>query len=316
MLVYMLRLGVFSFLLLIQSMQYVYAGENLWLYARGTDTRPKDTYEAKLNYIARVDKDSGDYIFHDIRPEIEYGFTDKFTMSGALLLFGHDYSGIEEGNNPVYETQEENGGSVDQFKVGGFEIKAKYNILSPYKDFIGLSVGFAYERRDVYRLDGTTIDQDSFVPHIFLQKNFLDDTLIFAFLGKMEFERRVTPGVLEEEIAFDIALGVSYRVIPRWYVGLEFRSQSDYLCVEENGTPEAGVKCSEFDLTDFQIGDQFQNGQYFGPTIHYAEEKWYATAGALYQIYGGGAERAFNKGNKNFDEHEKWHIGFNIGYNW
>lgn len=302
--------------MLITVSPLTHAAENLWIYAKGTDTRPKGTYEAKLNYVARLDKDSGDYTFHDIRPEIEYGFTDKFTMSAALLLFGHDYSGIEAGNNPVHETQEANGGSVDQFKVGGFEIKAKYNILSPYKDFMGLSVGLAYERRDRYRLDGAQIDQDSIVPQIFLQKNFLDDTLIFAFLGKMELERRVTPGVLEEEIAFDAALGVSYRIAPKWYIGAELRSQSDYLCVEEDGIPEAGVKCSEFDFTDFQIGDQFQNGQYFGPSIHYAEEKWYATAGALYQIAGGGSEGAFQKDGRNFDEHEKWHVGFSIGYNW
>lgn len=311
----LLRMGVAGLLVAAQFTQIANAGENLWVYTRGTDTRPKGTYEAKLNYIARLGKDSGSYAFHDIRPEIEYGFTDKFTMSAALMIFHHDYSGIEVGNDPVHETQEANGGSVDQTKIGGFEIKAKYNILSPYKDFIGLSLGLAYERRDRYRLDGAQIDQDSIVPQIFLQKNFLDDTLVFSVLGKMEFERRVTPGVLEEEIAFEVAAGVSYRVAPKWYVGFEFRHQSDYLCVEEDGIPEVGVECSEFDLTDFNIGDQFQNGNYVGPSIHYAEQKWFVTVGALYQIFGGG-DNAFNKGNKNFDEHEEWHLGFHLGYNW
>ena len=49
----------------------------------------------------------------------------------------------------------------------------KYNVLSPYKDVIGLSFGLAYEHRDKYRLDGGDIDQDSFVGTIFLQKDFL-----------------------------------------------------------------------------------------------------------------------------------------------
>ena len=315
-----LRFIIAGLLLAAQFAPVVQAGENLWVYARGTDTRPKGTYEAKLNYIARLDRDSGSYAFHDIRPEIEYGFTDKFTMSAALMIFRHDFSGIEEGNNPVHETQEANGGSVGQTSVGGYEIKMKYNILSPYKDFMGLSIGFAYERRNKYRLDGAHIDQESFVPQIFLQKNFLDDTLSFAFLGKMEFERRVTPGVLEEEIALDVALGVSYRVAPRWFVGAEIRSQSDYLCVEENGVPEPGVACSEFDLFDWQIGRQFQNGNYIGPSIHYAEQKWFATLGILYQFAGGGANDpdngSFQKKGRNFDEHEKYHIGFHLGYNW
>ena len=311
----LIRRILVSVVILMTLSPMSYAGENLWVYARGTDTRPQGTYELKLNYVGRYDKDSGDYAFHDIRPEIEYGFTDKFTMSGALLLFGHDYSGIETGNDPVHETQQANGGSVDQFKVGGFEINAKYNILSPYKDIIGLTLGLAYERRDRYRLDGAAIDQDSIVPKIYLQKNFLDDTLVFGVLAKMELERRVSPGVLEEEIAFDVAAGVSYRIAPKWNVGFEFRHQSDYLCVEENGIPEANVECSEFDFGDFNIGDQFQNGNYVGPSIHYAEQKWFATAGLLFQIFGGG-DNAFNKSGKNFDEHEKYHLGLHFGYNW
>ncbi|MEM7027215.1 MAG: DUF6662 family protein [Pseudomonadota bacterium] len=306
-------------LILFQLAQIAHAGENLWVYTRGTDTRPEGTTEAKINYIGRFDKDSGDYAFHDIRPEIEYGFTNKFTMSGAIMIFGHDYSGIEPGNDPVHETQEANGGSVDQVKIGGFEIKAKYNILSPYKDIIGLTVGLAYERREHYRLDGAEIDQNSIIPQLYLQKNFLDDTLVFALFGKMEFERRNSVGggddVLEEEIAFDLGIGVSYRIAPKWNVGFEYRHQSDYLCVVENGVPEAGVKCSNFDFFDIEIGDQFQNGNYVGPSIHYAEQKWFATAGLLYQVAGGG-DNAFNKGGKNFDEHEKYHLGLHFGYNW
>ncbi len=312
------KLYVKFFIVLIAS-QTAHAGENLWVYARGTDTRPAGTYEAKLNYIARLGKGSGSYAFHDIRPEVEYGFTNKFTLSAALMIFNHNYSGIEAGNNPVHETQEANGGSVNATVIGGFELKAKYNILSPYKDFMGLSVGFAWERRNHYRLDGADIDQDSFVPQLFLQKNFLDDTLVFALFGKMEFERRVTPGVLEEEIAFDVAFGVSYRIAPRWFIGAEIRSQSDYLCVEEEGIPEAGVDCSEFDLFDWEIGSQFQNGNYIGPSIHYAEQKWFATLGLLYQFAGGGRNGeggAFQKDGKNYDEHETFHLGFHVGYNW
>jgi hypothetical protein len=304
-----------SAMILMLISPFAQAGENLWVYARGTDTRPEGTWEAKINYIGRYDKDSGDYAFHDIRPEVEYGVTDKLTVSGALLLFHHDFSGIEAGNDPVHETQEASGGSVNDTSLGGWELKAKYNILSPYKDIIGLTLGFAWERRLIYRLDGASIDQNSFVPQIYLQKTFLDDTLVFGVLGKMELERRVTPGVLEEEIAFDIAAGVSYRIAPKWNVGFEFRHQSDYLCVEENGIPEVGVKCSEYDFGDFQIGDQFQNGNYVGPSIHYAEQKWFATAGFLYQIFGGG-DNAFNKSGKNFDEHEKLHLGLHFGYNW
>ena len=308
------KLGLSIIILLLIS-PLAQSAENLWVYTKGTDTRPKGSFEIKLNEISRFDKDSGDYSFHDIRPEIEYGITDKLTVSGAVIIFHHDYDGIEVGNDPVHETQEANGGSVNDTTYGGFEVKMKYNIFSPYKDWAGVSVGFAYEKRNRYRLDGAKINQDSMVPMLFVQKNFLDDTLVFAFTGKMELERRKSPGVLEEEIAFDVSAGVSYRFAPKWYIGAEFRSQSDYLCVEEDGVQEPGKHCSSWDLTNPKLGSQFQHGEYIGPSIHYAEERWYATAGVLYQIVGGGAKESFSRDGKNFDEHEKWHVGFSVGYN-
>lgn len=295
----------------------IQAEENLWVYTQGTDTRPKGSFEVKFNNISRLDKDSGDYSFHDMRPQIEYGVTDKLTVAGSIILFHHDYDGIEVGNDPVHETQEANGGSVSEFNYGGFQLFTKYNILSPYKDWMGLSIGIGYEKRNRYRLDGAKINQDSYTPQLFLQKNFLDDTLVVAFRGIMEFERRKSGGdtVLEEEIAFDVSMGISYRFAPKWFVGFEFRSQSDYLCVQENGVQESGKHCSSWDFSNPKLGSQFQHGEYIGPSIHYGEERWYVTTGVLYQIVGGGAKESFSRDGKNYDEHEKWHLGFSVGYN-
>ena len=300
------------------------AEENLWVYAKGTDTRPEGSIEFKLSDTIRIDKNSGDYRFHDIRPEIEYGITDKLTIGAELLIFDHDYKVDDPDLNPMYETQEDAGGRFNDTQYGGYEIALKYNILSPYKDVLGLSFGLAYENREKYRLDGADIDQDSFVGTIFLQKDFLDDTLITVLNIKTEFERRKSPGVLEEEIALDVAAGISYRIAPKWFVGLEFRHQSDYLNpqeFEEAGQPGYDDKGfsdeldrSSFDLTDFRIGSRHQYGNYFGPTAHYAEKSWWATAGVLWQISGGGSQFSYSENGRNWDEHEKIHIGLSIGY--
>ena len=45
------------------------AEESLWVYTKGSDTRPKGSLELKLNNISRLGKNAGDYSFHDIRPE-------------------------------------------------------------------------------------------------------------------------------------------------------------------------------------------------------------------------------------------------------
>ncbi|OUR68696.1 hypothetical protein A9Q80_01290 [Cycloclasticus sp. 46_83_sub15_T18] len=297
------------------------AGENQWLYAKGTDTRPEGSFEIKFSDIMKEGKGSGDYTSHDFRPELEYGITDSLSISAELVFFDHNYSVNNPEVDPEYSTQGGDGGRYNKTQFAGYEVALKYNILSPYKDFIGLSVGLAYEHRDHYRLDGADIDQDSVTTTLYLQKDFLDDTLIFVLNPKAEFERRKGGGVLEEEISLELMAAVSYRFMPRWTVGLEYRAQSDYLSVQERAEAntadfdehgfERGKQRSSFDLTDMRLGSRFQSGQYLGPTLHYAEEKWWATGGILWQFQGGGG---FSTHGKNRDEHEEYHAGFSVGY--
>ncbi|MBI2379812.1 MAG: hypothetical protein HYV16_03530 [Gammaproteobacteria bacterium] len=290
------------------------ADEGLWVYTKGADTLPEGRVEAKLSSISRLDKNSGDYAFHDIRPEIEYGLTDSLTISAEALVFHHDYAVDDPELNPMFETQ---GGEGERFKdtqFGGYELSMKYNLLSTYKDALGFSVGLGYEKREKYRLDGADIDQDSFVLAFYTQKNFLDDTLMLAVTPKIEFERRKSPGVLEEEIALDFSAGIAYRFAPQWFVGLDFRHQSDYLNPQEEGEFNPELDRSSFDLSDFRVGSRHQYGNYFGPTLHYAAKEWWVTAGVLWQVRGGGSKFSFSRDGRNWDEHERMHVGLSFAY--
>lgn len=150
---------------------------------------------------------------------------------------------------------------------------------------------------------------------IYLQKNFLDDTLILAFKGKLEFELRTSPGVEEEEIAPDLALGLSYRVAPKWFIGVEARYQSDFLEPVEEGEPPPTDPSEFTSLGNFRVGLQYQWAYYAGPTVHYAREKWWLTAGILWQIEGGGDESNPSvRDGKVWDEHERRHIGFTVAW--
>ena len=302
-----------------------FAGENLWLYAKGTDTRPKGSFEFKIADTIREDKNVGDYTFHDIRPELEYGITDKLTVFVEAVIYDHDYNVGPDGPCPTCDAGDGTGVFNDT-QFGGYDVGLKYNVLSPYKDAFGFSYSLAYERRDRYRLDGSDIDQDSFSGTIFLQKNFLDNTLTTVFNIKAEAERRKSDGgnVIEDELSIDASIAISYRFAPKWFVGLELRHQSDYLNPEdrnaagtegfdENGFEE-GFQRTSFDLFDTRIGTRHQYGNYFGPTIHFAQKKWWVTGGALWQISGGGSVNAFVQNGRNFDEHEKIHYGFSFGY--
>ena len=291
------------------------ADESLWVYAQGSDTRPEGSWELKLQNISRIDKDSGSYTFHDFRPEIEYGLTDRLTIGFEAMIFHHDYSVDDPDWNPMFETQGGEGGSFQSTQLGGFETTLKYNVLSPYKDKLGLSVGFSYEYRQRYRLDGAEIDQHSYVPILYLQKNFLDDTLTLAFKGKLEFELRTSPGVKEEEIAPDLALGISYRVKPNWFLGFEARYQSDFLEPEEEGEPPPTDYSNFTDINDLRLGLQYQWAYYAGPTVHFSQKEWWWTAGILWQIEGGGDEsNPTVRDGKSWDEHERYHVGLTVGF--
>lgn len=292
----------------------VYADEYMWVYARSADTLPKSAIEYKLNTVSRIGKDSGHYIFNDIRPEIEYGITNKLTLSTELLIFDHHYSIDNPDLQPMFDTQGGHGQTFNKTQVGGFETTLKYNVLSTYKDPIGLSFAFGYENRNKYRLDGSDINQDSFVFTTFTQKNFLDNTLQMVASLKMEMERRTSPGVLEEEIAFDGSLGISYRFKPRWNIGFEYRHQSDYLNPQVDGVFNPELRRSSFDLTDFRIGSQHQRGNYIGPSIHYSKKDWWVNAGILWQVAGGGSPFSVSYNNRNWDEHEKVHIGITFAW--
>ncbi|MAB60020.1 MAG: hypothetical protein CMO46_05690 [Verrucomicrobiales bacterium] len=295
--------------------------ENLWLYAKGTDVREDGSWEFKVNNIWRLSKNSGDYLFLDSRPELEYGITDQWTLGAELMIFHHDYTDVEWG--PMVDTQGGPGGSFKDTQIGGWEINTKYAIKNAFEDDFGLSLGLGYEHRRAYRLDGGAIDQDTIAPQIYLQKSLMDDNLQVAFTGKLEFERRKSPdypalpSVLEDEIAPDLAVGVSYKLKDRTWIGLEMRYQSDFLSPEEDGNPPEG-KPSSWDGGDVQFGDQFQYGLYVGPTFHYASpDNWWILAGALFQIKGWSADGldASNDG-RNWDEHEKVHLGLTLGYEW
>lgn len=288
------------------------ADENLWIYTRSAETLPGGATELKASVVSRRGKADTDYVFNDIRFEAEHGITDRLTVNGTVMVFNHDYSTTNPDLQPFFDTQGGAGGRFKKTQIGGLEVGAKYNILSPYKDGIGLAVKVIGEHRFKYRLDGAKINQDSIALQAFFQKNFLNNQLVVAFSPKIEWEDRKSPGVIEKEIALDIAAGIAYRVAPKWSIGAEFRHQSDYLSPFDTVAQEfdPNLNPSEF---PFKFGSQYQNGNYVGPTVHYADKKFWVTAGALWQVSGGG-EFAFNRDGLNVDEHEKVHIALTLGF--
>lgn len=287
------------------------ADESLWIYTKGAETLPQGETEVKAAAISRRGKAQSDYVFNEVKLEAEHGITDRLTGYAELVIYDHNYSTTNPDLQPLFDTQGGAGGRFNKTQIGGIDLGLKYNILSPYKGPIGFAVSVEWDHRFKYRIDGSKINQDEVDLTLHFQKNLFNDQLILAFSPKIEWEHRLSPGIIEKEIALDISAGASYRVAPNLYIGGEFRHQSDYLSPYDTVAQEFDPNLSPSKFP-FKFGSQYQNGNYLGPTVHYANKKWWATAGVLWQISGGG-KFAINEGGLNVDEHEKVHIGLTFG---
>ena len=279
-----------------------FADEHLWAYARGAETLPQGRWQLYLSELAKIGKHDGSYLQTETYPEIEYGITSRWQVDVAPIFYYLNYRGV---SGDTFADANGNPRNVNKFSFGGVDVETKYMVFSPYKDKLGLALGLEYEYRQTYRINGDGVSQHSVTPKIYLQKNFLDDTLVFAGSLGMEFEHRTfnADGSIENEISYDGALGVSYRVAPRWYVGLEGRVQADFL--------DAGFTS----LNSLRLGYNNQFGVYVGPSLHYSAERWWFTFSVLPQVFGGpDKHQPDSTGGFHFEEHEKVHVRLEVGF--
>lgn len=129
-----------------------HADESLWVYTKGAETLPKGETEVKVGVVSRRGKADSDYAFNDIRIEVEHGITDRLQVYGELAIFNHDYSTTNPDLQPFYDTQGGEGGRFKKTQIGGIEAGIKYNILSPYKDPIGLAVTVGWDHRSHHQI--------------------------------------------------------------------------------------------------------------------------------------------------------------------
>ena len=126
-----------------------------------------------------------------------------------------------------------------------------FEILSPYTDPVGLAVYFEPTVGPNFR---------EFETRVILQKNFLDDRLIFAsnLTFAPELRQHVTPPKNETDV--NASLGASYRFAPNWSAGWELQYEREI-----------------YDVDLFAPNHQITDAIYTGPTLHYGGERFFVT---------------------------------------
>jgi hypothetical protein len=281
-----LKCSLAASLLLALSPIATQADEQLFGWVLGSETLPKGHAEVYQYITLRTGKAEGIYRAFDFETEVEYGFTDKFQGNFSVEQH-HFYNSGVNGDRDALD-------DIDSYRFGGLALAGKYNILSPFKDPVGLAVILQSEYKLHDEVDGLKQHEITVYPNFILQKNFLDDTLIFTANAGVELAWGKKPA---EQYAYELAatggLGVSYRFAPNWYFGLESQIRSEY--------------------PRFNLGDHEHTVIYAGPTLHYGSKWWWATLSWGYQIYGSGIDEP-NDG-KTFAEEQRNQIRLKFGAN-
>jgi len=241
------------------------ADENYFGYSYGAEVLPQGKVEAYSWTTGRFGKGKGVYSAYDFKQEIEYGITDRLQVGVYVNEVYHRFSG-----GPLEDTGSDVAKHRNRFSYQGNEVEFKYMFLNPLKDAVGLAFLVEPEYKLANSVSGDKDLELELAGKVILQKDFLDDQLITALNIGTEFEwERPRPShgqSFTNNMLWDISGGVSYRVAPGWFVGIE------------------GLYHTEFEGVN--IHNQGHWALFFGPTLHYATQRWWATLTWLPQAVG------------------------------
>ena len=209
------------------------ADENLFGYVRGSETLPAGELELYSRTTVRDGKGTGSYQALDEEIEFEFGVTDRFMMSTSVSLLAVDTNGLSiDGDLP--------GGEQTGLKFSGLELTGKYSILRPAIDDLGLSVRASLERKWLDSLSGEDMDETELEVMLIAQQDLMDGQLVWAanagVVAGYEVKAPLASPPLgfswdtepEVELGLKLGAGISYRFVPRWFVGVETLYESKY----------------------------------------------------------------------------------------
>jgi hypothetical protein len=273
------------------------AGDSPFGYVYTTDTHPKGKKEIEQWITHRAGQSRGDYSAWLFRTELEYGVTDN--LQTALYL---NYDRVN-----AFQNKPDGTTGPGAFVPDGIDPDARYRnsffesisnewiyrVLSPYKDPIGLAFyiepTYGPKKRE---LEGKII----------LQKNFLDDRLIWAANLTAAREKEKFHGEWEKESELEFTTGLAYQFAPRWHGGVEYRNHRGY---EGYG---------------FSKDKRSYSANFIGPSVHYSDRAWWVTATFLTQLgnakgYTDAAREDITGGRFYGEHHERHELRIKVGFN-
>lgn len=187
------------------------ADERFFTYVYESDMLPQGRWEFEQWLTYRTGFPDGDRNFSqhiwDFREEIEYGVTERLSVSGYLNFRNEQFVARTEGSQDTGE-----------FSFKGVSAEFKYQLLNPNKHPVGLALYF----EPTYNGNEQELEYK-----ILLSKN-LGDKWVLAANVSYEQEWEHEAGVTKRESALEITAGAAYRFTPHWSAGVEGRYHAVY----------------------------------------------------------------------------------------
>ncbi len=289
-----------------------HADEPLFGYVYTTDVLPKGKAEVEAWSTFREGRSQGRYHLWQGRAELSYGLTNNLQLSGYLNFAHANVSGnAPDGTTSPpeifadYVVDPSRSYRKTRFETASAE--AIWRISSPYTKAIGIALYLEPQ------IGPRTRELET---RLIVQKNFIDDRLVFAGNLTYALEARHLPGefgalpgtpeaekIWDHETDVNIGIAGTYRFIPKVSAGFELLNEREW----------AG-------FNPFITNKATNVAYYLGPNIHYGGEHFFATATFLWQLKGR-AEDHDNpppgfivNGLSNADDFEKTRLRLKVGY--
>lgn len=269
----------------------VHASEPDFGYVYTANLEEPGETEVSLWATDRLGKAAGHYDAQNYRLEVERGISERFQVSAYLDLASHHARGLGGEFEPVHRN----------FGFQGLSAEFKYRLLDPARDRFGLAFYAEPGWSRIKKVTGEQAREIELELKAIAQKNFANDQLVWAanLTLEPEWEReheQVAAGVIEheteQELALEVASGLSCAVAPKMWLGAEGRYHSLYPDWTHGLHPKSYAV-------------------YAGPSLHYDGGKWAVTATWQPQLFGSPKRPGSSL---ELDDHEKRELRVKLSY--
>jgi len=239
--------------LLGAALQSSFAGESPfgWIYT--AEVAPPGTKEFEQWVDVQRTQTQGSYTNVRLRSEFEFGITSKYQTavylnSRYINAYRNGIDGTSSGPNTDIPDDFDPTSRYRLRRVESMSWENLYQLSNPLVDPIGVALYFEPSL-------GPRNKELEF--KLILQKNFLDDRLIWATNLVTALENNKRGSGVEKATEVDLLTGFSYRFRDNWSAGLEVRNHREF--------------------TGYGYGVPNHSAWFAGPNLHYASKAWWVT---------------------------------------